>query len=299
MKSIAYRAILMSSTLCLISSAALAAPQRGGAGNGKDAATMPTPRTADGHPDLSGLWAGGGGGGGGQLNPTSEDYLKTDANGFDPSIIATRGGGFINFERDNTLTRRMGTNKPVYRPKYWETIKFLDQNGNKEDPGYNCMPAGVPRLGPPAKIVETANQLIMLYPGQGGAIATTSTYRVIPTDGRKHTNLEDLDGTWNGEGIGHLEGDTMVIDTIGFNTATWMESGGYMHSENMHVVEKLTRNGNALTWQATIEDPDVLLQPWTMDSRTVRLNPDPKAVLGESAPCSERDMAHAVTKEHH
>jgi hypothetical protein len=299
MRSISYRAIFMFSALCFTGSAALAVPQEGAPANARQAASMPTPRTADGHPDLSGLWAGGGGGGGGAVNATNEDYNKTDANGFAPSIIATRGGGFVNFERDNTLVRRMGTNKPMYRPKYWETVKMLDQNGNKEDPGYNCMPAGVPRLGPPAQIVETAKQLIMLYPGQGGAVATTTTYRIIPIDGRKHSNLEDLDGTWNGEGIGHWEGDTMVIDTIGFNTATWIESGGYFHSENMHVVEKLTRNGNALTWQATVDDPDVLLQPWTLDTRTVRLNPDPMAILPESPPCSERDMPHAVTKEHH
>ncbi len=297
MKSTACRAFVASSALCLISSVALAAPQRAAApGNAKDAASMPTPRTAEGHPDLTGLWNAGMGGGRGEIDPTNPDYLKTDANGFDPSILATRGGTFTNFERDNTLTRRMGENKPVYRPKYWETIKQMDQNGNTEDPGGNCMPLGVPRVGPPAQIFQTANRLVLLY---GNGAASPAGYRVLPIDGREHTNLDDLDGTWNGESIGHWDGDTLVVDSIGFNSSTWLDIEGYIHSENMHVVEKFTRTGNILTWQATVEDPDMLLQPYVMAPRIVRLNPDPKALMAEAPPCSERDHAHSVTKEHH
>ena len=271
------------------------------AGAQQKADSAATPRTPDGHPNLSGLWmggGGGGGGGGGAANATNENYLKTDANGFEPSIFASRNGGFTNFERDNSIVRRMGTNKPMYKPEYWETVRNMDRNGNDEDPAGNCMPPGVPRVGPPAQIVQTDKQVIFLYVSLGAA-GFPASYRVIPIDGRKHTPLEDLDGTWNGESIGHWEGDTLVIDTIGFNTATWLDIEGYIHSENMHVTEKLTRNGNALTWQATVEDPDMLLQPWVMPARTVRLNTDATAVIPESPPCSERDYAHAVTKEHH
>ena len=103
----------------------------------------------------------------------------------------------------------------------------------------------------------------MLYPGQGGAIATTTTYRIIPIDGRKHSNLEDLDGTWNGEAIGHWEGDTMVIDTTGFNTATWMESGGYFHSgehaRDREIHAQRERRSHLASY--IVEDPDVLLMP--------------------------------------
>jgi hypothetical protein len=294
MKSTMCRVLVFAAAACLVPVAARAVPQNGAAAKGKQA-DVPTPRTAEGHPDLSGLWAGGGGG---ELNPTNDDYLKTDANGFDPAIYATRGGGFTNFERDNTIVRRMGTNKPVYRPKYWEIVKKNDQDGNAADPAGNCMPPGVPRVGPPAQVVQTPTELILLYQA-GGAAGFPAGYRVVPIDARKHTNLEDLDGSWNGESVGHWEGDTLVIDSIGFNASTWLDIEGYIHGENMHVVEKLTRNGNNLTWQATVEDPDMLLQPWVMNARTVRLNPDPMAILPESPPCSERDYAHAVTKEHH
>ncbi len=123
-------------------------------------------------------------------------------------------------------------------------------------------------------------------------------YRMIPTDGRKHTPLQELDGTYTGESVARWEGDTLVVDSWGFNANTWFDQiGGYMHSENMHVIERLTRNGNTLTWTATVEDPDYLLEPWTTTPRVALLRPG--AMLPESQPCSERDLAHTVTKEHH
>ena len=92
----------------------------------------------------------------------------------------------------------------------------------------------------------------------------------------------------------------MVIDTIGFNSSTYLDQvGGYFHGENMHVIERLHRDGNTLTWQATVEDPEVLLEPWTMNRRMMRLNMNPKASLIEDLPCDERDQVHLVTKEHH
>jgi len=208
-------------------------------------------------------------------------------------ILAAREGTLVNFERDNTLMRRADANKPVYKPQFWEKVQQLDQNGNNEDPSYSCMPLGVPRMGPPMKIVQTSTELILLYAGP------QDTYRIVPMDGRPHTPLQELDGTWKGESLGHWEGDTMVIDTIGFNDTSWLDIGGYFHSENMHVVERFTREGSTLRWQATVEDPDVLIRPWVMNARTLRINPNPKAVLEETLPCSERDLSHLVTKEHH
>ena len=61
----------------------------------------------------------------------------------------------------------------------------------------------------------------------------------------------------------------------------------------------LPSRGNTLTWTATVNDPDVLLEPWTTTPRVALLNPRPNALLPESLPCSERDLGHVVTKEHH
>jgi hypothetical protein len=249
-------------------------------------AASQTPRTADGHPNLTGLWNGA----------VNAIFLKSD----DPltANLASRDGSLLNFERDFTLVRRADENKPLYKPQFWEKIQQLDQNGNKEDPSYGCMPAGVPRMGPPVKIIQTPKEFVFLYispPAQGWG----DQYRDIPADGRAHTPLQDLDGTWKGESIAHWEGDTLVIDTIGFNDTSWLEINGYFHSENMHVVERMHRDGDTLTWQATVEDPDVLIKPWTMNPRVVILNPDPQAVVPESLPCVEHDLSHLVGKDHH
>jgi hypothetical protein len=302
MNSNIYKVILMA-VLCFIPAAVVA--QQSVASVSAKPANIPTPMTADGHPDLTGLWNGGAGGGGGAEAPTG-DKDTFGAVGFDPEIVRARQSegrtgvvAAINFERDSTLVKRMGGNMPLYKPQYWDKVKQLDRDNNDEDPSANnCMPAGVPRVGAPTQIVQTAKVLYFMYV-PGGASGFSPTFRAIPTDGRSHTSIEDLDGTWNGESIGHWEGDTMVIDSIGFTTNTWLDKQGYFHSENMHVIERLRRVGNTLTWQATVDDPDLLMQPWVMDPVTVRENPNPMAVLAEPNPCSDRDLAHTVTKEHH
>jgi hypothetical protein len=240
-----------------------------------------------GHPDLTGMWNGG---------PARGPAIAKD----DPlaSYLAARDGALLNFERDNTIIRRMNPNKPLYRPEFWEKVKQLDQEGNTADPSFGCMPAGVPRMGAPPKIVETSTELLFFYvspPAQGWG----DQYRIIPIDGRQHTPLDQLDGSWKGESIGHWEGDTMVVDTIGFNDSSWLDIGGYFHSENMHVIERIRRDGDTLTWQATVEDPDVLIKPWVMNPVVLRLNRNPKAALEESLPCVEHDSSHLVNKEHH
>jgi hypothetical protein len=270
-----------------------------------------TPRTPDGHPDLSGVWNGLGDNLIGVPNQMANAGIavETESSTRDVSSgsrIATFPRGTTNplndeqAERAAALMRRMGSNRPVYKPQYWETVKKLDQNANEEDPANNCMPAGIPRAGIPSFVGQSPTYFIFIYPGTGGLIATQTSYRMIPVDGRQHTPLQDLDGTYTGEAIGHWEGDTLVVDTYGFNSSTWFDQiGGYMHSENMHVVERFHRDGNTLTWTATVEDPDVLLEPWTTTPRVALLNPNPKAVLPESLPCSERDLGHLVNKEHH
>jgi hypothetical protein len=304
MQSTANKLLMVATIIFLVSAPVFA--QRGAAGNASKDAAVTTPRTADGTPDLTGLWNGPAAGGGPAVPAAEVDRDAYGAVGFDPNLLVARHAegrngpdALINFERDNTLVTRMGANKPIYKPKYWETVKKLDQNGNTEDPSYGCLPAGVPREGPPVEIIQTAKKVYFLFPGGGGQIAVPASYRVIPIDGRKHSNLEDLDGSWYGEAIGHWDGDTLVVDTIGFNASTWLDIEGYFHSENMHVIERLTRNGNDLTWQATVEDPDVFLQPWEWAPRTVHLNPNPNALIPEALPCSDRDLVHTVTKEHH
>ena len=311
------RAIVVATALCLLPATVFAqrAERAARETNAPPTPSGTTPMTADGHPDLSGVWNGLGDNLNGVPNQMANVGIAVDSKGahdvHSGAQIATfpRKGenswdesplGGEQGERAATLLRRLGSNRPIYKPQYWQQVKDFDANANVEDPSNNCMPAGIPRAGIPSYIGETPNYIMMVYPGQGGLIATQTSYRMVPTDGRKHTPIDDLDGTYNGEPIGHWDGDTLVVDTYGFNTATWFDQlGGYFHSENMHTIERFKRDGNTLTWTVTVDDPDVLLEPWTSTPRVALLNPNPSALLPESLPCSERDLAHNVTKEHH
>jgi hypothetical protein len=236
----------------------------------------PVPRTADGHPDLSGMWNG---------------TANANNGGLTITFLA-RDGNFVNFERDYTVLRRMNQNRPLYKAQYWDTVHELDEEGNDSDPQFRGMPEGVPRMGPPIKIIQMPGETVLFY-------NNPDTYRVIPTDGRPHTPDDKLEGTWRGEPLGHWEGDTFVIDSVGFNSSSWICIEGCIHSENMHVIERFTRTGNTMAYAVTVEDPDMFMQPWQMDTVTMVANTNPKAVPDESLPYQERDVSHFVTKEHH
>jgi hypothetical protein len=183
----------------------------------------------------------------------------------------------------------MNPNLPLYKPEYWERVQHLDVHGNTNDPEMKCYPDGVPRIGPPSKIVQTPAEVILLYQNH-------NTFRIVPTDGRDHDPIRSQDLTWNGDSVGRWEGDTLVIDTVGFTDESWLAWPGYFHSNEMRVVETLTREGNTIVWQATVHDP-VLLEPWAMTPQRRTLNKDPRAVLIEDLPCDERDLEHLQTRE--
>ena len=309
------RLIATAAAICLAGSTLLA--QGGGARQGPRTTNAPpkpagaTPRAADGHPDFTGVWNALGDNLNGVPNQIANNGISiesaTVARDLHSGQLVTvfprldnRPQNNEQAERAAALLRRSGSNRPIYKPEYWDMVKYNDGNANEEDPSNNCMPAGVPRAGIPSYIAQFPTYVMFVYPGQGGLIATQTMYRMIPTDGRKHTPLQELDGTYTGESIARWEGDTLIVDSWGFNANTWFDQiGGYMHGENMHVLERFHRDGNTLTWTATVEDPDYLLEPWTTTPRVALLNPNPNAMLPESQPCSERDLAHTVTKEHH
>ena len=249
-----------------------------------------TPRMPDGHPDLSGVWGGRGGGGGPKPDEKGNLAVRTRQR---PCSRAQIANGTcepaVNFERDSGLQQRL-EKAPLYKPGFWDQVQQLDRDGSGLDPIFLCKPAGVPRMGIPNKIVQTATELIMLY--QSG-----NTFRVVPIDGRDHDPIRSQDTTWYGDAVGKWEGDTLVIDIVGFNDESWLGFPGWFHSNNMHVIERYTRKGDTLTWQATVEDPEVLMEPFVMDPRTVKRNPNQKLQLTEDLPCEERDLEHIVTKE--
>ena len=240
-----------------------------------------TPRMADGHPDLSGYWT-----------PGSSGVRIFDEDGSVTLNLLSRDGDIQNFEKDSAVLQRAHTNKPLYKPEYWDTVQDLDWSGLTLDPVFNCRPAGVPRAGAPHKIVQTPTEIVFFY--ESGTNEGPATNRIIPTDGREHHPLQTADTSWMGYSIGHWEGDTLVIESVGFNAESWLGWTGYIHSWDMTVTERIRREGDTLHWEATVHDPTMLLEPWTMTSQERVLNPDPEAFFFGETPCEERDAEHIV-----
>ena len=108
------------------------------------------------------------------------------------------------------------------------------------------------------------------------------------------------DISYFGDPVGHWEGDTLVVESVGFNDETWFANGGFFHSYDMNVTERLRREGNIIHYQATVEDPTVLLQPWVMSARELELDPDPrptfKRAINAINPTRDWSSAKYVTK---
>lgn len=262
--------------------------------------SVPTPRTPDGKPDLNGMWGATPGLGGGNSNAAVDSQGNITANlgsrRCGPTQVKCSLG--TNEGVDGEFTGRMDPNRPLYRPEFWDKVQYLDLNTNTLDPVMKCQPTGVPRMGPPKMIVQQANRVIFFYSG-GGVGTQPEDFRIIPTDGRPHNPERAQDVSYYGDAAGHWEGDTLVVDLLGFNDETWLRNGGYFHSENMHVIEKLRREGNILHYQVTVDDPDVLLQPWVMNTQNIKLNPDPNATIAEGDACRDYDSAVIDSKIRH
>ena len=232
--------------------------------------SAPTPRLGA-HPDLSGNW---------QFTDWIGNYMTgggrrcgpTQAKGCNRSVNQTEDFELYSPSRFGQL------NRPIYKPEHWDKVQKLDMWTNKEDPVMTCQPLGVPRQGPPRRIYQSENDVTFIYQG-GDAGGGYGEYRIIPTDGRKHPDDAKYELTYLGITVGRWEGDTLVLDSIGYIDTTWFGRGGLFHSSNMHVVEKFKREGDALLYDVTVEDPEVLVEPWVLPQRVVRKNPNPNAGL--------------------
>jgi hypothetical protein len=118
-------------------------------------------------------------------------------------------------------------------------------------------------------------------------------------DGRGHP--DDFDPSYVGHSIGHWEGDTLVVDVVGLNDDTWLGSGtvgpkyAMMHSDKMHVVERWTRTGNVVTYEATVDDPVMFTKPWVMTPRQTQLAAPDDYI--RPTMCIPFDKTHLVDKE--
>jgi hypothetical protein len=189
--------------------------------------------------------------------------------------------------------------RPIYKPEYWDKVQQLDMWTNKYDPVMTCQPLGVPREGPPRRIMQTDQDVVFFYQG-GDAGGGYGEYRIIPTDDRKHDPKKAIEATYLGYTVGRWEGDTLVLDAISFVDSTWLGRGGFFHSELMHVVERFTRQGDVMMYDVTVEDPGALAEPWVLPTRVLRRNRGPNAgLLAERGNCEVYEPGHMSTQIRH
>jgi hypothetical protein len=191
----------------------------------EEMAKGPVPRLPDGKPDMSGPWVGGG----------SNDDIEKE-------------GGL----------------KPGELPLLPAAITLRDSRNEKDEPYLWCTPMSVPRKNPyPWRFVHSygangpGHIFVIHENGDAGA------NRQIFMDGRKHP--EDPLPAWWGHSIGRWDGDTLVIDTVGYNDKFWFDSRGTPHTEQLHTIERWTRiNYGTLVLELTLEDPGVFSKPVTL-----------------------------------
>ena len=249
--------------------AALAQQSSGASGSGGVAA----------HPDLSGVWT--------YAIDRAPAALKKEVNG---TVTIQRIDQSARYG-DTSAVRgvRPSTPAPSYKPEFRAKVKDLFDHQSKSDPVFYCGSPGVPRIGPPRKIVQLPNELIFLYEDISG-----DPYRIIPTDGRPHRDRANP--SHYGDSVGRWDGDVLVVDVRNFVEDTWFGEDGYFHTDAMRVTERIWRDGDNLVWQATVEDPNVLTAPWTIPARLVRPSTDS---LEESPKCVETDGPKLLNDDHH
>ena len=183
----------------------------------------------------------------------------------------------------------MGLAKGETIPLLPAARKIMEARQSKDDPEANCLPTGIPRIAPyPWRIIQTPTHIFFLFEGN------IHSYRQIFMDGRKHP--EDPDPTWYGHSVARWEGDTLVVDSVGFNDKFWFDFAGHPHTEKLHVIERYRRpDFDHLEYETTIEDPGAYTKPFTMHGHSAYQHKDE---LMEYI-CNEnnKDVSHIVGKD--
>lgn len=206
--------------------------------DGKPNLTAAAPRTADGKPDLSGIWE----------PPTPPRYLRDLAADLKPGELSMQ---------------------PWAEALYKERLTGI---WSREEPDANCLPQGVPKINAapaPYRIVQVPGFTAVLY-------EAFTQWRVIFTDGREHP--KDPNPSWFGYSVGKWEGDTLVVDSKGFNGKLWLDQAGHPSTDALHVIERFRRvNFGQLEIVVTIDDPKAYTKPW-MVTENVYLRPNSELI---------------------
>ena len=233
--------------------------------DGKPNLSAPAPKTADGKPDLSGLWEPGSGG---SLAPVA------GATSTDPQF------------RDIALNVKGGL---PFQPWAAELVKARRADENKDDPDGHCRPLGLVKmhLHPyPRKMIQTPGLLLILF-------ERDTNYRQIFMDGRPLP--EDPQPSYNGYSIGKWDGDTLVVQSIGFKDGLWLDVSGTPLTDAAKVTERFRRpNFGNLEIEVTVDDPKAYTKPWSIKvNQTIALDTDMLEFVCQE---NEKDVPHLVGK---
>jgi len=219
----------------------------------------PAPRQPDGKPDLSGVWS--------RRGTVSRYFSDTYA------VEAMRPEAREKYKAQLAA----GTIRTIQRDLYDPYVKA-------------CAPVGITRLltegggaGRPFEIFHLPNRVFFHY--EWGSMP-----RPIWMDGRAHPDPSVTPSTWMGHSTGRWDGDTLVVDTVGFNDLTWLDTFGTPHSESLHMVERFRRlNMDSMEIQITFEDPEIYTKPLVGNTMTLRRIPDGE--IQEWVICDDRIRA--------
>jgi hypothetical protein len=215
---------------------------RGGRGKNRPP-SRPTPHWPDGHVNLGPLpgekgdWAGNAG-----------------------STLATNVGRGLDNGGINLPTNLKIPDVP-FLPWARALYDYRQEKLTADDPHVRCKPSGGPRLYHTPygfEIIDVPEMQRIFMLGVGGP----HTWRVVYMDGRQHP--KDLEPTFEGNSIGRWEGETLVVDTIGYNERFWLTREGLPHTEALHLTERFSRpEYDTLRYEVTIEDPGAYTKPWS------------------------------------
>jgi hypothetical protein len=225
--------------------------------------TPGVPRTADGKPDLS------------APAPKMPDG-KPDLS------------GLWNADRGYLVNIAVDLKEVPMRPAGLELFNQRKDGAlAKEEPDANCLPQGVPKIDAapvPWKLIQGPRQVTILY-------EAFSQFREIFTDGRELPT--DPNPTWLGYSVGHWDGDTLVVESSGFNGKTWLDQMGHPTSDALHVTERFHRKDfGHLELEITIDDPKMYTKPWTVKEHPSLLLDS--ELLEFNCNENERDIRHMV-----
>jgi hypothetical protein len=217
---------------------------RGGGGGAAAAPAGPIVRTADGKPDFTGYW-----------NAATKTNIQTQGKILNPETGQTNG-------------------RVPYNPEWEAKAADTAKNHMFDEPYAHCLPAGVPtnfgiQMG--FQAVQDKNTIVFGWD-------TAEASRVIYLDNRQH--IPSSMKLYQGDSIGHWEGDVLVVDTTS-QAAGWWDASGAVHSDQVHVVEKFTfKDSNTIEYEAVVEDPVALTRPMTVTDTFTRHLQVPRGFQG-------------------